>query len=131
MRTSILTFHDRRQWLRAGKSLTGNDRTGRLRRSRDLRALDGVEFGPISISTARGSSRGRVPEPRRAQPCSMAARLSAARAAEVARRPRSDPGIAINGRPEASPLAGVGPGTRGIGPDNWGGWKAAPEQRGG
>ena len=31
------------------------------------------------------------------------------RAAAMARRPRSDLGIAVNGRPEASPLAGLGP----------------------
>eukprot|EP00966_Prymnesium_polylepis_P247058 5713755-Prymnesium_polylepis.2 len=53
------------------------------------------------------------------------------RAAAMARRPRSDPVIAVNGSTEASPLAGVGSGTRIIGPDHWGGWRAAPEQRGG
>ena len=41
-------------------------------------ALDRVEFGPTTINTERGSIRGRVPEHRRAQQCSMAARLSAA-----------------------------------------------------
>ena len=133
MRTSTLTFHDRRRWPRAGKSLTGDDRTGRLRLSRDLRALDGVTLGHISISTARDSSRERVPEPRRALPCRMAARLSrlGGHAAEVTRTPRSDPGIAVSGRPEACPLTEVGPGTRTVDPEHWGGSRAAPEDRGG
>ena len=53
------------------------------------------------------------------------------RVAAVARRPRSNPGIAVSGFPEASPLTGVGAGTRSVGPEHWGGFRAVPEDRGG
>ena len=53
------------------------------------------------------------------------------RAAEVARRPWSDPGIAVNGRPEACPLTGVGPGTSTVNPEHWSGFRAVPDDRGG
>eukprot|EP00966_Prymnesium_polylepis_P125943 2912102-Prymnesium_polylepis.1 len=51
----------------------------------------------------------------------MAARLSAAvwGVAAVARRPRSDPGIAVSGFPVASTLTGVGSGTRTVGSQHY------------